>query len=1429
MTFDDFLDNQPKQSFDDFLDSQGKSSVWEDVKATASDLLGNLERVNPIGGQKPPKVYRDEQGNIVVEDQGFNTQEEQQEKIDKALSHDRPEYEQKELGFGGKFIHGAGRIAPALAMGPLGAGAWGAAMVHGDTQREKENLIKQGVPEDVVDPIMYSRYVSNAAQQFLPLAGKVAKSTAGVFGRSAVAGAANTGIGALEDEMTKRYLSGRGYEDVAQAYDAMDLEQRGVEFLLGAGPGTYRRYKYTKESLAQEQAKKQIRANLELGETIDPTVDKTVKNLDPKTGQVKQTVLIPSEFVDPTKPGSYMTVSADSELARKYNESLKGQQELPFSSEFRPDQDPTKSSTEIKFPKRGDQLDLFGPEHTKAVETAVRKENAEAARISEEMTLRAAKKREEMQVKQTQEQGEILRKVDQILQRVYGNVEQHITPSSLPALLRPQGKGESLTQTSDTYSRIFDPTIKPDDVQRTNPLTGEKLGAFKNKESAEASLFNRGLEGTHVTVPVNNGYIIRPVVPKTKLSKGKAPERKSQEPPKTDLGISGETRGQTLDPIAIAGEQRQALKKTVPVSSSPESVQKWLPIRDINEAKNLAKKDIDTWKLTQNTIGNINWMARDTGHPILRWLSGKVDDAVAKSREFTTRVGTPFAEAWQKLSDIEKAQVEEAMIYGKNKRKWLTPEELKNAGLTDNQIQFIQKWYDAAKQIRQATNEIRAKNEQPLVPEHPGYFPSNWFGDFTQIVFERKPRIGPEGIVYDLKIRDVIQVGTKQELKRAQEYYKNLYKDDPDVFFTKVTEESSKSGVSGIVDYAAGIRGVMNLIGDTPQLQPIKKMLEDLGATESSHMFGQHLHDLRAEGVGGYEGARPWRTPQENSKDFFNSLVSHLEEAAHVNAHSEYLPELKGLQGAQELQNQPNLQGYLSAYYNKQTGRDLTTAGEFFNQAINIVPKLLGIGPKETQKWLNGISNTLSVWMLSSVRHFITQILQPPITAGPILYSFNQDLQRNFPFLSSFFDLGTGYKYLLRHKGEDMTGKKKVTDPVWRAAFDYADANGITSFSGFDQIKERGKSLNQTRLEEAALVPQTQGEALSRPAVFYTAYNSAIKSGMPIPDALEAAKNVTTMGMFGYQQHQSALWEGKLGVAGQQAMRLKKFTHGLIGLQVYLGKHDKKAFASLIGSLALAGGITGTLPIEWVEEITGADITNTMLDNLPEWLVVGGMISKLFGVDLQPSLDVSDPLRIQKLDAWSIAQAAFPYPTAAANIGWEAAKLAIDPTYATFANALKASTPSQFKPSVDNIFNLDERNMLLSRDRKPRYKLSEEDIETRWYGLRSYKEGVESRKGIHNFKQEQKRDQKIKDAKEDLERMLRTKDFTVEHLQNTITDLYKLDPVNTERTIKSIFSGRSEIMRRLTPEEQLQFRNNMASFLKYQRLTRNRDVQQKSD
>lgn len=1427
-----------------------KTSVWEDIKATGSDVLGNLARLVPMS-DKVEGEYEDisnvkgpfSESTKKLMEQGLKvpkfeqkSQKEKQDYLDELLSHGREDYEKKDPGLVGTTIQGAGRIAPAMIPGvgiPAALG-WGASMVHGDTQREYEQLIEQGISEEDASNIRNMRYVTNAAGQLIPHIGKQAQVVMDVVKRSAIAGTVNAAIGAGEDTATKAYLEGRAmssgkaniYRDVAESYNPFDVNQRGAEFILGGGPGTYRRFRTLKSNKEKAAAAQNVTNKLATQPVTDPTVTETVKTIDTETKQVKPKVLIPSEFIDPTKQGSFFEVSAESDIATRYKESLKGQQDLPFTSEFRPPEDPTQRTDKWAFPKTGDQLDLFGPENTKKVEAAIKKDNAEALRIQEDMTLRAQKQRDELVTKRSQEHQEVINKVDQILKRLNTDSAlitrpRYVASSGLPALLKSPMKGDqglSLTEGPDAYARILDNKIQSTDQQRTNPLTGEKLGAFKTKETADAALRNRGLDNTHVVVPVDGGYILRPVAVETKLRKGKAPERKNQALPDREFGIRGEKRNQPIDSEKIVGEQRKALKDIVPVPTVPETAVKWTSL-PFDEARVLSKeaKDIPHTKGGWRAAwANVVALARDTGHPILRWLSGAVDKADARARNMITDLGMPFAETWQKLTDTHKVEVLAAVVYGKQTKQWLTPEQLKNAGLSDEQIKTVQALYNISKESLKIENMRRAEKGLEPIKEHPGYFPSNWFGDFTSFVIE----VTPEG----RRILDVISVGTEKELKQAQDFYRNKYKNKT----VQITEKNDPElgGYANAERLGGGARAIMKLLDSTqqitdPKFESIRELLKQIGDFESSQVFGHQVHELTSTGVGGYEGAKPWKTPSENASDFFNSVVSHLEETAYINSHDQYLGDLKSLQAAPELLNQPNLQSFLGRYYDKMTHRGLSNLGRELNK-ITAYPayKLLGWGPGKWRSFINGTSNVMSPWMLSSTRHFLTQVIQPAITGTPMLHAFNEDIKRNNPLISAHFDLVRGEMMMNSHLLENATNKKIIKDPVWRAAFDYADYHGITSFSGFDQIKERGKSLNQNKLEEAVLVPQKQGEALSRPAVFYAAYNAAIKTGIPIPQALDMAHNVTTMAMFGYKDYQAPLWSTELGHVGQQAMRLKKFQAGLASSTAYLAKHNKKAFGTLMANMVLFAGVTGTLPIETIEEFFGIDLTNPMEEKLGSWIMFGS-VPALLGIDIQPSLSVSDPIRTSGNLPLTIAQTLAPYPTAASVAAYEGVKLAMNPVYSQFTNALKAIAPSGLKPQVDNIFNIDPRGKLLDKQKRPTHYLTEEDIDTRWYGMRSYEEGMRQRKTAHNFRQIQERNKQIESIKKDISQKFQTKDYTLEGLYKNFTDLVILDPESGPKYITQQFSPKSELMRRLSYDEQLLLRGKLNDFIKYQMYTRN--------
>jgi len=1396
--FNDLLNNLPdaeEDSFGELLSSlpdiQEKTSFTEDVKSGLSRTAAALGNTY-VNMAAKLQGYENAQTSI------RSAVKRGKKKVDEGLGFDEKAYSQKNPGFGGKLTTGGTMLAPILAAGimgnfPLAAGL-STPLIYGRGKEMEYSLLDQGVDQDTADKVKQIEWLSSGLDYLIPTFGKAAN-VGQLVAKSTIQGASNVGQNFLTDLVQQKTLEGKGYTRQAKAFNPYDWEQRAAEFVLGAGPSAgIRYYDMTTSNKGAKSARDKLAK-------LDANKGKLSLEVNGTNTSNKPTVMIPSEWlyressriakgnpIPENLTRGYVEVAADSPIAKQYNEHLNKQQEsinarvskeqegpdgqkIPARPDLvnqmeldlqppreQPPADP-RDPNAFHFPKRDEQLDLFTPDNiTRTVDQqSASLEDAGILRTRDTMNERTAEA-------DAQASGMFRGREDMDIPPPLDPTRPALTQAPTREVASPQTVADAALLRSQGGPM----PPRPEGTDLTGRTATDRAGTPEQRPALLGPISSRTKRGRQRGAVINPKEAFEDFV----------------------TGIKGQSRTRQATPQEIS--QRAVLFKT----NAPEL----FPIEDVNTAKTMAQTapDIDTTRLGKWLGAGPRHVAMMTNNPLIKWLNNAMNRADDLKRNWIQKHVMPFAEVWSKMTPEERVEANAALTYADANQRYLTPEELRNAGFNDNVITFIQKYWEADKAKLAAENVARTKAGLPLIEERPGHVPGRWRGDFTQLVY-RQGENGPEIVA-------VLQTNSLAEARRARIDTAKRLKGER-LEFSKLNKRPAGGFNRSAGDLASGMQEILRILGNDPRFDKVRAALEAMGNKDAMSMYGADKHALFKKGVLGNEGNKPWKSAAYNADERFFSLVSYFEEGATSLSRRDIYKEIRGLIGDPDLQKkQAKALAYMQDYYNQQNDINQHPVGKFASYLFEAAPTLVGFGPSTAHRVANRITNFYQTVALSSLRFMLMQLLQPYQTGTPMLARFAN--AGDLPFANVLNHERRSFQDLWMAQYEHMFQKKFPVDAFTREMYDYAQQRGITAFSGLDRAVEAGKSPVRKKAELAAVFPQEFGERATRPQIFFALARSAQEMGLSTKDALNAAYEATQLAMVDYRDTQAPMIYQKLGAAGDHAIRLRKFSHGLGSQIAYYGKHDKAALMTLAMNTFILAGISGMVPLGMMaamyKELTGEDLEEKMLENLYDW-VEYGVLSAGSGQWLQPTFSLGGLFP----DLDNPVSNAFPYMGMAGKTAQDATTFVKDPSYDTLASLLLSMTPAQFRNLMQKQMFKDEQGNLLDRKREfVSYRRKPEDWETLGFtlGLTSFEEGKNKAKKWANTTNVIKESKDIQALKDEIKTMLRRQQFTKDELNARIVELAEKDPESVEGVLKSI---ETEVLKRhFTRDEFELFRRN---------------------
>ena len=442
--------------------------------------------------------------------------------------------------------------------------------------------------------------------------------------------------------------------------------------------------------------------------------------------------------------------------------------------------------------------------------------------------------------------------------------------------------------------------------------------------------------------------------------------------------------------------------------------------------------------------------------------------------------------------------------------------------------------YDSFRQMMDKAYEeqnaalVRA-GEKPLTKRE-FYVSSRWLGDFRQPVMDANGRL-----VYYLA--DTTKWGLNKQIAALKAEFPDLVINPKDAH--QVTLKKGE-------DIVTAYRTMKNILGaDDPAVARIAQFIEEKVMKETSQTLGQQKHFERKSGVRGAVGDRPGKNPEKEAVEFFRQQVQYAKNAfkwAEMQKAGESIK--KVIQDEILIETQPKNVEYIRDYYKTNLGYG---EAEFIKALENSI-RTLGVSPNSIA---SGVSAAKSAFILQ-------KLLASP---GYIAANFIQSLWV-LPYLTMM--RGHGYKgnplkaisvgaplgialakgHWINVLGGDNVLPKGADWDFYRQAFQYAEDNGITSRSSYDESPiGANSSLPAKAVDMTAKFSMAYPETIVR-SIAFMSYAQMLKDSGKFKDNIELlqkAEEYVNTSMVDYREGERPMMFAKLGIMGNAFNTLQTF------------------------------------------------------------------------------------------------------------------------------------------------------------------------------------------------------------------------------------------------------------------------------------------------
>lgn len=586
-----------------------------------------------------------------------------------------------------------------------------------------------------------------------------------------------------------------------------------------------------------------------------------------------------------------------------------------------------------------------------------------------------------------------------------------------------------------------------------------------------------------------------------------------------------------------------------------------------------------------------------THHPLVKFATETVDRAMRNSQQFVRErlMGKDgLRDSVRKLSDDEFGTVWHMMQENEGVREF-TPQQLKNAGFSDRQIDVYTKMRDLDKQNLENLNRGRQQAGLKPIDARVAHIAGHFLGDFKTVITDSEGKVRAV-VAHNLK------AGVNVIAKRVLEQLGDGFKMGP-IEMRKMSEGNHTDRYTGY----------MNILNDMSSRDPVvAKVMEaykDYLTRDAATAMKYRAAFKQKEGVIGAEGRKSWLSQKANAQEGMKNFLK-AQEAMNTWANmEEALGKISKFQADPEI-DAPNAKASVQKYIDNVQHRNQGTISDGVNGAINAVASVTGIGPSVLKGMSSGIKTGLLTWFigLGKMSHSFVTLMQP-LQGIPVVNSMMraEGAKLGLTQLTSALKSMVSQPDLIK-----MIGQKNLPDTFEGRAMKFArdnDTLNTTQFK-FGNLTDINRSRTSSNLHTAAEFNVTGMEAGTRSFTFMYYAHMLKDLGLGEKEAFSTAHNAMRDVMVDYNSWERPGVFGKIGFLGDLSAMLTRYKFNQIDQFARAGKYLSKGqigpMMTVMSTAALFAGARGLMAYT---------LANTAVQKISQWMAEDNIIKKPTSLD----------------------------------------------------------------------------------------------------------------------------------------------------------------------------------------------------------------------
>jgi hypothetical protein len=794
-------------------------------------------------------------------------------------------------------------------------------------------------------------------------------------------------------------------------------------------------------------------------------------------------------------------------------------------------------------------------------------------------------------------------------------------------------------------------------------------------------------------------------------------------------------------------------------------------------------KDSNQWKYTESG-GSLAAMKRSSAAVL--GASRIIQNAIKRADLQIRKKVFPVEQALRGLKRTELTNLADLMKDEMFSGKRFDGDILAR-NLSTKELQAYQKMREMFEDTLRIQNEARAAKGQKPITEMEAYLSSRWEGDFRRPVFQaildgkNNPVLDENGNIK----RKLVWYLAAHSKGALDAQWNALHKKFPDLTFDPKEDHTIRyyKRQTDLQSSFSTLLDILDRSEDHPAILKIVNAIKEQAVGEGASFLGQEKHFKEKAGIRGFVGDRPehrtlWglmskHGPKAEALAMFQQQIQYAKNAykwSELQVAAQGIKEI--VSDPRLVEQQPNNVKYIKEYYKNAVGYGEATAIAHLEDSI----RNLGLSPAVVG---NAIGNVKTFFILQklavSAGYTLANFIQTMNVTPHLMTLRGQGFKGN-PLTSLGVGIPAGiamatghYLSFLRQSAGETRGAvlSRAGFQFWEQAFKYAEDNGVTARSIYDE------SPIETSFSATGRVANLAGKTMSIPESFvrsmaYSTFVQFLKESGKFTDDMklyQKAEELVNASMVDYRAQERPMMFSKMGIAGDFLNTLQTYPTNWYNQWNLMGREAMKGnIGGLVTMFALQYAVAGAMGIPGFYDME--QLYTFIKDNLPAdywtaaqendffadpklWMVKNFGESSVYGV-LSDQTGLGMTSRVASPGMGQMLQSPVGPTADIAKQAWKFGNAVLDPTNKDkWAESAMASVPTGLQGLVETAPAMEgttfERrpngNMLSQRtgdvgDHRGLYERTPEEVSIRKWGFRSQKEVLEREVGWQQNKTE---------------------------------------------------------------------------------------------